>query len=123
MKNWSQRLKCFLVVWLTMISCICARSQDFNKMGINKDFLKLIYPGTEGLKMSANTDYRLLNLTSNAVFNYKNDGAIIVIPSNIYYTQSGIMCKGEWQLEKATHIPFRFRLGSLADCNALEGKH
>ena len=44
-------------------------------------------------------------------------------PANLYYLQSGYFCKREWELEKATHIPFRFRLGSLADCNALEGKH
>jgi hypothetical protein len=41
-----------------------------------------------------------------------------------YYTESfGLMCKKELQLEKATKIPFRFRLGSLDYCNQLEGKH
>ena len=44
-------------------------------------------------------------------------------PPDLYYLQSGFFCKREWELEKATHIPLRFRLGSLADCNALEGKH
>lgn len=40
-----------------------------------------------------------------------------------YYTQHfGIMCKKELALEKATKIPFRFRLGSLQQCNYLEGK-
>ena len=43
-------------------------------------------------------------------------------PPNLYYLQSGYFCKREWEFEKATHIPFRFRLGSLADCNAMEGK-
>jgi hypothetical protein len=45
-----------------------------------------------------------------------------IVPGNIYYCQSGFFCKKEWQLEKATHIPFRFRLGSLDYCNAMEGK-
>ena len=44
------------------------------------------------------------------------------VPANIYYCQSGFFCKKEWELEKATHIPFRFRLGSLDYCNVLEGK-
>lgn len=40
-----------------------------------------------------------------------------------YYTQHfGIMCKQELAIEKVTKIPFRFRLGSLQQCNYLEGK-
>jgi hypothetical protein len=46
-----------------------------------------------------------------------------MIPADFYYCRSGFFCKREWELEKATHIPFRFRLGSLDYCNALEGKH
>jgi hypothetical protein len=46
-----------------------------------------------------------------------------LIPSNLYYVQSGFFCKREWELERATHVPFRFRLGSLDYCNELEGKH
>jgi hypothetical protein len=45
-----------------------------------------------------------------------------LVPANIYYCQSGFFCKREWELEKTTHIAFRFRLGSLDYCNVLEGK-
>ena len=44
-----------------------------------------------------------------------------IVPADIYYCQSGFFCKKEWELEKTTHIPFRFRLGSLDYCNVLEG--
>jgi len=45
-----------------------------------------------------------------------------VIPQNYYTLHFGIMCKKELAIEKATKIPFRFRLGSLQQCNYLEGK-
>ena len=46
----------------------------------------------------------------------------IVIAPNYYAQRLGIICKKEWALEKATKIPFRFRIGSLQQCNFLEGK-
>jgi hypothetical protein len=57
-------------------------------------------------------------LDSTTIFTKK----LTVIPANYYNTRLGFMCKKEWQLEKKTKIPFRFRLGSLAYTNMLEGK-
>jgi hypothetical protein len=39
-----------------------------------------------------------------------------------YYGQLGFFCKRELDIQKATHLPVFFRLGSLESCNKLEGK-
>lgn len=47
---------------------------------------------------------------------------ISIVPQNYYSQHFGIMCKKELQFEKTTKIPLRFRVGSLQQCNYLEGK-
>ena len=142
MKNRAQRLNFFLVVWLTMFSCIFVLGQNADSLGIKigfspigkafadsvksidsagprNDFVRLIYPGSKQAATNSKIN------SSYLVFANGPDiplGPELSIPRNIYYMQSGIMCKEEWQLEKATHVPFRVRIGSLDDCNKLEGK-
>jgi len=44
------------------------------------------------------------------------------IPENFYLQNIGIICKQEWKFEKTTKIPLRIRVGSLQQCDWLEGK-
>ena len=46
-----------------------------------------------------------------------------IIAPDFYVTQLGFFCKQEIKFEKATKIPFRFRLGTVDDCDRLEGKY
>ena len=45
-----------------------------------------------------------------------------VLSSGFYITQLGFFCKQEIKFEKITKIPFKFRLGSVEDCDRMEGK-
>jgi hypothetical protein len=142
MNNRLQRLSFFLVVWFTMISCLSGWGQNSSVIKPKKDFLDLTYPGASVVKIypwsplyaSQMTSFpdpgdgeqkgipTLIKRNPFNGFSWEMDGSYIQ-PANLYYLQSGFFCKREWEFEKATHIPFRFRLGSLAECNAMEGKN
>lgn len=56
-----------------------------------------------------------------AIFTVNQLSYFVINPN--YYTQHfGLFCKKELQLEKITKIPFRFRLGSIQQCDWMEGK-
>jgi hypothetical protein len=127
MNNWVQRRFFFLVVWLTMISFISVNGQNVTKKSeAGEDFSHLRMPGSLFMVQSDRTKPIPASASSiwyQDVFAIINTpGKLYEVPADIFYVQSGYFCKREWQLEKTTHIPFRIRVGSLADCNRMEGK-
>jgi hypothetical protein len=131
MKNRPERKISFVVVWLTMFSCISGQGQNLlKKEGLTPDFKHLWLPGANAQVRGYEVQMYVGHwsghpyLSWGAVFaKTKTTDRKYIIPPDIYYLQSGFFCKREWELEKATHIPFRFRLGSLAELDAMEGKH
>jgi hypothetical protein len=77
--------------------------------------------GIQLLKKQDNPTSSLLNKTGKKE-NPNPFSIYPVIPQNYYTQHFGVMCKKELVIEKATGIPFRFRLGSIQQCNYLEGK-
>ena len=127
MKNRSQRKISFLVALLALGSFLPAMGQGKAKPVWGKDFPQLNLPG-EMLKAKskdflAGSGFYGISAYAPVPSADRNDVPETMISPDFYYCQSGFFCKKEWKLEKATHIPFRFRLGSLDYCNALEGKH
>ena len=47
---------------------------------------------------------------------------IPVINADYYSSRLGFFCKKELQFEKIMKLPFKFRLGSVQECDRLEGK-
>ena len=45
-----------------------------------------------------------------------------VIPPDFYIRQLPFFCRQEIKFEKVTRIPFKFRVGTVEDCDRMEGK-
>ena len=58
-----------------------------------------------------------------SVKNLSKDLPISIPASSIYLSQLGFFCKQELKFAKATKIPLKWRLGSVEQCDRLEGKH
>jgi hypothetical protein len=76
---------------------------------------------TKGLSYQSNKNFSLNFSAQNQDKKLVEAPFSVISPS--YYTQQfGFFCKKELQFEKKTKIPLKFRLGSVQQCDWLEGK-
>jgi hypothetical protein len=66
-------------------------------------------------------DSSILSSLPQMLFN-KLPGITRPISADFSTCKFGFFCRRELVIEKATKVPFRFRLGSLQQCNYYEGK-
>ena len=132
-----QRKKTFLVVCLSILM-VGTRAQQpgpvpvekivpghlvFTKMSLISE---LTFPAMAGLHMpsggAASPTPPLLPFRVPDMAAYYPAIEPLYMGAGGYYDQLGFFCKRELDIQKATHLPVFFRLGSLESCNKLEGK-
>ncbi len=63
-----------------------------------------------------------IKTTTTPFFSISQPGSYSIISSNFYTQNLGFFCKKELQLEKVIKLPLKFRLGTVQQCDWMEGK-
>ncbi|HEX8677855.1 MAG TPA: hypothetical protein VF700_11575 [Segetibacter sp.] len=50
------------------------------------------------------------------------NSSVNAVPSSFYFNSLGFFCQKELQMEKVIRVPIKFRLGSVAHTDQMEGK-
>jgi hypothetical protein len=118
-----QRKKSFVVVLATIVFALGANGQGMDSLSRIPGRLAAL-PETIVLKrtMDLNKPYQIATVVNTGRPLLFDESRVVTITGDYYTRHFGIMCQQELRFEKTTHIPLRFRLGSLEECNYLEGK-
>ena len=73
-------------------------------------------------KKPVNKLFMMPGTTQNAGIMSINKKPELPVSPGFYAANLGFFCKQEIKFEKATKIPFKFRLGSVQQCDWMEGK-
>lgn len=108
---WNKICGFFLIL---LFSCLSSGAQNIPSLKLRYNILDL------NNKVKVN-DPAIHFMPSNPLLT-KLENVVPPVSPNFSTTTYGFFCRQELKIEKATKMPIRFRLGSLAQCNYYEGK-
>jgi hypothetical protein len=103
---------CGLILFL-LLSCLFLSAQNTTSPGLNYNTFLL----KNKLQTSGTAFHSIPSISL-----FINPGNLKPVSANFSTCTYGFFCREELKIEKATKMPIRIRLGSLAQCNYYEGK-
>lgn len=115
---WNKICGLIAIFFILPVSCYAQNQSKPHFLNDNFNFLK-----SSSLRKVKNFSSKKEELDSSitSVSDLKKSTPQIV-PANFSTCEYGFFCKEELNMEKATKLPIRIRLGSLQQCNYYEGK-
>lgn len=108
MRSW---IICFFI---NLFVCIYAKAQQVTAASV--------FTKQETVNDTIKRVNCLLPAKINTNLNLFSGTAVKRVPANYYYNSLGFFCQKELQIEKTLKVPLKFRLGSVAYTDHMEGK-
>jgi hypothetical protein len=119
----------FLFFCMIFVGNFALAQKSVEKFTLSKDFYRLKPTPEKALKINTSLLYNKNKFAEPAkkvtgpgpFINFSPISYSLISPG--FYTQHfGFFCKKELQMGKITKVPFKFRLGSVQQCDWMEGK-
>jgi hypothetical protein len=119
----------FLFFCMIFVGNFALAQKKAEKLLFTKDFYRLKPAPEEALQLNTVLLYNKISFIAPTIkaigpcpfINFSAVSYSLISPG--FYTQHlGYFCKKELQMGKITKIPFKFRLGSVQQCDWMEGK-
>jgi hypothetical protein len=120
MKKPSKRNISFIVAWSCLILAMRCEAQQGGPGSRYSLPTKLVF--VINSDWSSHGSDALKPAEAKTPLNPMAAAPIRVLSADYYIQNFGFFCKRELEFEKKTHVPLKFRLGSLDYVNRLEGK-